>query len=60
MLCPTARLSLPTSDLAAVNTHTPAGTLRVGVSLLGHILELAVLPIAGPDVSTRWAAADAD
>jgi hypothetical protein len=54
LLFHSARLSLPAPRLAAVPVGDPVGTVRAGVRVLGHAVELVVMMLPGPDDSTLW------
>jgi hypothetical protein len=54
LLCTNARLSLPASVLAPPPLHDPAGGVRAVATLLGHVIELVVMPVSGADAGTRW------
>ena len=54
LLWNSARLSLPTPSLAVSDPGYPDGTARVAVRVLGHVVEMVVIPLSGPDNSTSW------
>lgn len=54
LLCNDARLSLPLPRMESLTEGQMDDGVRVGVSLLGHVLELVVMPLTGPDELTRW------
>jgi CheY-specific phosphatase CheX len=54
LLCHHARLSLPSPTLAAMPADDLEGTVRVGVTVLGHTVELVVMALPAAEDSTRW------
>jgi hypothetical protein len=54
LLTTNGRLSLPAPALTTEVGPEPAGTVRVVATLLGHIIELVVMPVTGSDAATRW------
>jgi hypothetical protein len=57
VLCSHGRLSLPSSTLSAPVLDDPEGSVRAAVELLGHVLELLVIPVLGTDpvvAEARW------
>ena len=54
LLTENGRLSLPAPTMVLAPPPVPAGTVRAVANLLGHILELVVMPVPGADVATRW------
>jgi hypothetical protein len=54
LLWNSARLSLPTPLLAVSDPGYPDGAVRVAVRVLGHVVEMIVIPVAGPDETTCW------
>ncbi len=51
MLCTNGRLSLPSSALLTTPSEDPPGTVRAVAELLGEVLELVVVPLAGTDAA---------
>jgi hypothetical protein len=56
LLWHSARLSLPAPMLAVMSPDYPPGAVRVAVKVLGHVVEMVVIPLTGPDESTTWPA----
>jgi hypothetical protein len=54
LLTGNGRLSLPSPLVVSTAPPVPDGTVRAVANLLGHILELVVMPVEGADVATRW------
>jgi hypothetical protein len=54
LLWNSARLSLPTPCLAVSDPGYPDGMVRVAVRVLGHVVEMVVIPLTGPDAATCW------
>jgi hypothetical protein len=54
LLSQSARLSLPTPTLAVSNPGYKIGSVRAAVRVLGHIVELIVLPMSEPDETANW------
>jgi hypothetical protein len=54
LLWNSARLSLPTPSLSVIDPGYPSGSVRVAVRVLGHVVEMVVMPLTSPDQSTCW------
>jgi hypothetical protein len=54
LLTENGRLSLPAPRMVIAPPPVPPGTVRAVANLLGHILELVIMPVPGADVATRW------